>query len=51
MTNDPNVKDDSFTLVTSQRKNKKKHTKKRLEVLQAIKSSEASVVDEDLIVK
>lgn len=51
MTNDSKLKEDSFTLVTSQRRNKKKHTKKRLELNQILKPSEEDSVDEEAVIK
>lgn len=51
MTNDPTLKEDSFTLVTSQRRNRKKHKNKRLEPPKPSESTEECVVDEDLIIK
>lgn len=51
MTNDSKLKEDSFTLVTSQRRNKKKHTKKRLELNQILKPSEEDSVDEESVIK
>lgn len=51
MTNDSKLKEDSFTLVTSQRRNKKKHTKKRLELNQIQKPSEEDSVDEKAVIK
>lgn len=51
MTNHSTINEDSFTLVTSQRKNKKKYTNKRLGATQISKPSDEEVVDEELIIR
>lgn len=51
MTNDTKIEENSFTLVTSQRKNRKKHTEKRLETHQILKPSEEDTVDEKAVIK
>lgn len=50
MTNDTQLKDDSFTLVTSQRKNKKKFTNKQ-RAKQTFNPPEEDFVDEDAVIK
>ncbi|XP_055302455.1 SRR1-like protein isoform X1 [Sitodiplosis mosellana] len=51
MINDSNIKEDSFTLVTSQRRKTKKHTNKRLETNPIFKPSEEDFVDEEAVIK
>lgn len=51
MTNDSKLTEDSFTLVTSHRKNKKKHFNKRLIATQLLDSTDEGNVDEEAIIK